>query len=137
LEKAFDFVSHKILLGKLKFYGINDKQCNLYMSYLQKRFQKMEILNGQNKKKVFADWVSVTNGVPQGCILGPLLFIVYINYLFNILESKSAPILFADDGSVLISHANPLQFKNTINAVYWILDDWFVKNLLSLNKVKT
>jgi hypothetical protein len=53
------------------------------------------------------------------------------------LESNSVPILFADDATVLISHANPLQFKNTINEVYGLLDDWFEKNLLSLNKVKT
>jgi hypothetical protein len=53
-------------LDKLKFYGIRDEQYNLYKSYLQNRFQIMEILNGQNKKKVFADWVNVTNGVSQG-----------------------------------------------------------------------
>jgi hypothetical protein len=66
-----------------------------------------------------------------------VLFIIYINDLPKILESNSAPILFADDASVLISHANPSQFKNTINVVYGILDDSFVKNLLLLNKVKT
>jgi hypothetical protein len=49
LEKAFDCVSHKILLDKLKFYGIRDKQYNLYKSYLQNIFQRMEILNGQNR----------------------------------------------------------------------------------------
>jgi hypothetical protein len=65
----------------------------------------MEILNGQNKKKVFADWVKVTNEVTQGSILGPLLFIIYINDLPKILESNSVPILFADDASVLISLA--------------------------------
>jgi uncharacterized protein YlbG (UPF0298 family) len=84
-----------------------------------------------------ADWVKVTNEVPQGSILGPLLFIIHINDLPKIVESNSVPILFADDASVLISHANPLQFKNIINVVYGILDDWFVKNPLSLNKVKT
>jgi hypothetical protein len=82
----------------------------------------MEILNGQNNKKVFADWVKVTNGVPQGSILGPLLFIIYINHLPRILKSNSVLILFADDASVSISHANPLKFKNTINVVYGILD---------------
>jgi hypothetical protein len=77
------------------------------------------------------------NGVPQESVLGPLLFIIYINDLPKILESNSVPVLFADDASVLLSHANPLQFKNTLNEVYGILDDWFKKNLLSLNTVKT
>jgi hypothetical protein len=65
---------------------------------------------------------------------------VYIKQAFppNFIDTgEIAPILFADDASVLISHANPLQFKNTINVVYGILNDWFVNNPLSLNKVKT
>jgi hypothetical protein len=64
LEKAFDCVSHKILLEKLKYYGVNDKQYNLHKSYLQNRFQRVEILNEQNKNKVFSDWAKVINGVP-------------------------------------------------------------------------
>jgi hypothetical protein len=55
----------------------------------------------------------------------------------KILEVKSAPILFADDASVLISHSDPLQFNNTLKEVYGLLYDWFKKNLLSLNTVKT
>jgi hypothetical protein len=47
------------------------------------------------------------------------------------------PILFADDASVLISHSNPIKFRNTINEVYGLLDDWFKKNLMSLNTIKT
>jgi hypothetical protein len=54
-----------------------------------------------------------------------------------ILQPNGVPLLFADDESVLISHANPIQFKNKINAVYRTLDNWFKKNLLSLNTVKT
>jgi hypothetical protein len=53
------------------------------------------------------------------------------------LEAKSVPILFADDVSVLISHANPIKFKNSINEVYVMLDDWFKMNLMSLNTMKT
>jgi hypothetical protein len=53
-----------------------------------------------------------------------------------ILQPNGVPALFANDASVLISHANPIRFKSTINAVYRTLDDWFKKNLLSLNTVK-
>jgi hypothetical protein len=66
-----------------------------------------------------------------------LLFIIYINDLPKILELNSVLILFADDASVFVSHANPLQFKNILNEVYGILEDWFKNNLLSLNTLKT
>jgi hypothetical protein len=136
LEKAFDCVSRAILLNKLRCYGIKDKQYNLYKSYLQDRFQRTTICNGLNNTKVYSGWTKVTNGVPHGSILGPLLFIIYINDLPKILEAKSMPILIADDASVLILHSNPIKFKNTINEVYGLLDDWFKKNSMSLNTKK-
>ncbi|GFG40704.1 hypothetical protein Cfor_03388 [Coptotermes formosanus] len=137
LEKAFDCVSHEVLLNKLKFYGIIDIKNNLYRSYLQDRFQRTAIMNGLDNNKVSSEWAIISNGVPQGSVLGPLLFLVYINDLPMILQPNGVPLLFADDESVLISHANPIQFKNKINAVYRTLDNWFKKNLLSLNTVKT
>jgi hypothetical protein len=115
LEKAFDRVSHEVLLNKLRYYGTNNKQYNLYKSYLQDRFQRTIISNGANNYEVYSGWTKVSNGVPQGSILGPLLFIIYINDLPKILEPKSLPILFADD---------------TINEVYGLLEDWFKKNLM-------
>jgi hypothetical protein len=127
LEKAFDCVSHEVLLDKLKYYGIKDNQYKLYKSYLHDRLQRISILDGQNNSKVYSEWVKVTNGVLQGLVLGPLLFIIYINDLPKILESNSVPILFADDASVLLSHANSLQFKNSLNEVYGVLVDWFKK----------
>jgi hypothetical protein len=66
LEKAFDCVSHEILLNKLRYYGIKDKQYNLYKSYLQNRFQRTTIRNGLNNTQVYSGWTIVTNGVPQG-----------------------------------------------------------------------
>jgi hypothetical protein len=65
LEKAFDCVSHEILLNKLRYYGIKDRQYNLYKSYLQDRFQRTAICNGLNNTKVNSGWTKVTNGVPQ------------------------------------------------------------------------
>lgn len=76
---------------------------------------------------VNSQWVKVTNGAPQGSILGPLLFIIYMNDLPKILETKCIPILFADDASFLISQNNPIKLKNTINEVYRMLEDWFKK----------
>jgi hypothetical protein len=126
----FDCVSHEVLLDRLKYYGINDKQYNLFQSYLQNRFHRTSILNGQGNRKVYSKWVKVTNGVPQGSVLGPLLFIIYINDLPKILEANSMPVLFADDASVLYSHTDPLQFKNKLYEVYGLLDDWFKNDLL-------
>jgi hypothetical protein len=124
-------------LNKLKFYGIKGNQYDLFKSYLSNRKQRTIIINGTNNNKVTSSWAKVTNGVPQGSILGPLLFIIYINDLPKILETECTPILFADDASFLIAQANSREFKNLINEVYNVIDDWFNKNLLSLNTTKT
>jgi hypothetical protein len=136
LEKAFDCISHEILLNKLRYYGIKDKQYSLYQSYLSNRKQRTAICNGLDSK-VNSRRAKITNGVPQGSILGPLLFIIYTNDLPKLLEGMSTPILFADGACVLIAHDNTIKFKTTINDVYRRLDDWFKKNLMSPNKNKT
>ena len=91
LPKAFDTVDHSILLKKLKLFGVTDKNLAWFQSYLSNRKQYIEI--GENSK---TDPKYVTCGVPQGSILGPLLFLVYVNGLPNAPRLLD-PIMFADD----------------------------------------
>jgi hypothetical protein len=77
LTKAFDCVNHEVLLAKLEFYGINTTAGKLIKSYVTDRYQRTLINN--NYSKGVSHWQKVEQGVPQGSILGPLFFLLYIN----------------------------------------------------------
>jgi len=106
LEKAFDCVNHDILLFKLKFYGIRDKDLQLYQSHLGNSYCRTAIYNDSKKSNKVSNWAKVRHRVPQGSVLGLLLFPLYLNDLPNIINKTSAPIIFADDTSILFSHFN-------------------------------
>lgn len=104
LTQAFDCVNHTILLAKLEFFGFNGKAGKLIKTYLRDR-QQRTVLNS-NITSGISEWQSVKRGVPQGSVLGPLLFLIYINDLPNTINKESKPILFADDTSILCCKSN-------------------------------
>ena len=91
LSKAFDTLDHSILLHKLNYYGVHGNSLNLFRSYLSQRKQFVEYNNCRS------DCLSITTGVPQGSILGPLLFIIYLNDIANVCDKFIKPVIYADD----------------------------------------
>ena len=129
-RKAFDTVNHKILITKLERLGVRGTVLKLFRSYLENR--KQYVVFGEAKSA----YREVEIGVPQGSILGPLLFIIYINDLPNA-SSLLEYILFADDSNILASAPDRKVLHDRLMTELRKLSDWFAHNKLSLNYVKT
>ena len=130
LQKAFDTVDHKILISKLEHYGIRGLSNHWFSSYLSERKQYVSI-NGYN-----SDLKSIQCGVPQGSILGPLLFLIYINDLHSSIKfSKTHH--FADDTNLLFFSNSIKTLNKSINYDLKHLVHWLNANKISLNIGKT
>ena len=121
LSKAFDTINHKLLLSKLEFYGIRGIALDWFKSYLANRKQYV-IYNNKT-----SDNLDITCGVPQGSVLGPLLFIVYTNDLPDCIEGAET-ILFADDTTICQSSDNIEFLYHSMNDNLDRLTDWFKAN---------
>ena len=130
LSKAFDTINHTILLAKLSHYGIRGTVHEWFSNYLKDRSQCVEI------NRVRSSYKCINCGVPQGSILGPLLFIIYINDIINC-SALLYFILFADDTNLLYSCNDLNSLQITVNRELSKLSDWFASNRLSLNIKKT
>ena len=129
-SKAFDMVEHDILLDKLEHYGIRGMALQWFTSYLSGRMQFVTI-NGTDSSVKHMQY-----GVPQGSILGPLLFIIYINDLPN-LSNTAKFIMYADDANIVISGKNILEVYQQLNKLSLGLVKWVEANGLALNLKKT
>ena len=129
LKKDFDSVTHDILLQKLEHYGIRGKALNLFSFYFSNRKQYVSI------QGINSSTLSIKYGVPQGSVLGPLSFLLYINDLSN--SIKTTPRLFADDTCMIANAPSAAMLEQTLNHEMKSLSTWINANKLTVNSSKS
>ena len=130
LSKAFDAINHSILIAKLRDIGINGHLLDLICDYLSNRTQFVKY------EEMISNKQSLTHGVPQGSILGPLLFTIYINDLKETIKTCNI-LSYADDTTVYYASKHASNIQVAINNDIKNMEKWFVKNKMKLNEMKT
>ena len=125
LQKAFDTIDHEVLFKKLFYMRFSPKAISWFKSYLSNRTFKVNI------NKVFSDPGNLTCGVPQGSILGPLIFLLYVNDMPQSVDCDLY--LYADDSCLVFQHKNVKEIEKQLNKDFSSLCDWFLDNKLSIH----
>ena len=129
-SKCFDTLNRSILLKKLAIYGIRGIPLELFKSYLNDRSQAVKVNN------IVSDFKPINAGVPQGSVLGPILYLIYVNEIPNI-SDKFSTCLFADDTTLIFENSNKYDLFNQCDYGVNLFFSWCCANRLSINISKT
>ena len=129
-SKAFDLVNHEILLSKMKCYNFHESSISWFTSYLESRTQKVCLGNISSTPEI------ISKGVPQGSVLGPLLFLLFINDLPLVTEHSETD-LFADDATLRASASTPHLIEDKLQSDLNKVKTWCETNEMNLNVNKT
>ena len=129
LSKAFDCLPHDLIVQKLKAYGLSNHACNLMNSYLSDLKQRVKLGN------IVSQWQEIIKGVPQGSILGPFVFNIFINDIFYFL-TKMKVYNYADDNTASYAHRKVETMKDTLETETSTTIDWFDNNQMQANPEK-
>ena len=131
LKKAFDFINHDLLLIKLKHYGLPGTPLQWIYSYLTNRTQQCKVNND------FSQTQPISAGVPQGSLLGPILFNIFINDVFKFNTTNIQIFLFADDTVILFKADNETDLQKIINDFFLKYTEWCLLNCIVINPTKS
>ena len=129
LSKAYDYLPHDLLIAKLEAYGLDNGSLNLLLDYLSFRKQRTKVVSAYSK------WSKIRRGIPKGSILGPLLFNVFINDIFMIIE-QSDICNFADDNALYSCGERLTEIKENLVSDTKSILNWFRLNSLKANPGK-
>ena len=136
LSKAFDTISHMIMIQKLELFGVRGVCLNWFRSYLENRQMRVKCKVTSSQSESLSEYQTVNYGTPQGSCLGPLIFLIFVNDMrLHLTEVDS--VQFADDTTILFGHRNDNYLKYCIEQELATLGDWFRANKLTLNVDKS